>query len=67
MGRISTSPRYVIYITGLNPRSFGELGGGVKSENLEKIEIFLTYERVTLLFRRNSCLRALMLNTDQIW
>ena len=29
MGRISTSPRYVIEITGLNLLSSGELGGGV--------------------------------------
>ena len=34
MGRISTSPRYVIEITGINPLSLGELGGGgVNSKN----------------------------------
>ena len=30
MGRISTSPRYVTEITGPDPLSLGELGGGVK-------------------------------------
>ena len=28
MGKIITSPRYVIDITGTGPLSFGELGGG---------------------------------------
>ena len=28
MGKISTSPRYVIDITGTDPLSLGELGGG---------------------------------------
>ena len=41
MGRISTSPRYVINITGLNPLSLGELGGGrVNTEKLEKLRYF---------------------------
>ena len=35
MGKISTSPRYMIDITGTDPLSLGELGGGegVNSEN----------------------------------
>ena len=28
MGKVSTSPRYVIDITGMDPLSFGELEGG---------------------------------------
>ena len=43
MGRISTSPRYVIDITGLNPLSLGELsggGGGVNSEKIKKFRYF---------------------------
>ena len=42
MGKISTSPRYVIDITGTNLLSLGELGGGGNSEKLEKNEVFLT-------------------------
>ena len=34
MGKVSTSPRYVIDIIGTKPFSLGELGGG----NLEKLE-----------------------------
>ena len=37
MGRISTSPRYVTDITGQDPLSLGELGGGGNSEKLEKM------------------------------
>ena len=37
MGRISASPRYVIYITGLDPLSLVELGGDSNSEKLEKM------------------------------
>ena len=38
MGRISTSPRYVADITGPDPLSLGELGGGGgNSEKLEKM------------------------------
>ena len=33
MGRISTSPRYVIDITGLNPLSLGELDGVLIRKN----------------------------------
>ena len=33
MGRISTSPRYVNDIIGLNPLSLGELGGGSVRKN----------------------------------
>ena len=41
MGRISTSPRYMIDITGLNTLSLGELGGGgVNMEILEKLRYF---------------------------
>ena len=38
MGRISTTPRYVTEITGLDPLSLVELGGGgINSEKLEKM------------------------------
>ena len=33
MGKISTSPRYVIDITGTDPLSLGELGGGLVLKN----------------------------------
>ena len=33
MGKISTSPRYVIDITGTDPLSLGELGGGLILKN----------------------------------
>ena len=33
MGKISTSPRYVIDITGTDPISSGELGGGFILKN----------------------------------
>ena len=46
MGKISTSPRYVTEITGLDPLSLVELGVGGNSEKLEKNEVFVTYERV---------------------
>ena len=46
MGKIITSPRYVIDITGTDLLSLGELGGG-NSEKLEK-EVFLTYEGVVV-------------------
>ena len=36
MGKISTSPRYVIEITGKEPLSLGELGGGLILNKLEK-------------------------------
>ena len=37
MGKISTSPRYVIDITKMDPLSLEELGeGGFNSEKLEK-------------------------------
>ena len=40
-GKISKSPRYVIEITGMDPLSFGELGGGrVNSKKLEKMMYF---------------------------
>ena len=42
MGKISTSPRYVIEITGLDAvslRSWGE-GGGLILEKLEKMSYF---------------------------
>ena len=40
MGKISTSPRYVIYVTGTGPL-FGVLGGGGgNSEKLEKMRYF---------------------------
>ena len=45
MGRISTSPRYVINITRLNWLSLGELGVGVNWEKFEKNDVFLTYQR----------------------
>ena len=37
MGKIRTSPRYVISITGRDPLSLGEFEGGVNSEKLEKM------------------------------
>ena len=41
MGKISTSPRYVIDITVMDPFSLGELeGGGVNSEKIEKLRYF---------------------------
>ena len=43
MGRINTSPRYVINIIGLNQLSLGKLGGG--SVNLEKLTYFLLKNR----------------------
>ena len=46
MGKISTSPRYVIDITETYTLSLGELGVawavGSNSENLEKMKCFLT-------------------------
>ena len=42
MGRIETGLRYVTDITGPNLLSLVELGGGIL-----KIEVFVTYERVT--------------------
>ena len=39
MGRISTSPRYLVDVTGLNPLSLGELGV-VNLEKLEKLRYF---------------------------
>ena len=40
MGKIITSPRYVIDITGTDPLSLGELRGGGNSEKLEKVRHF---------------------------
>ena len=42
MGKISTSPRYGIDITGSDLLSFGELGGGggVKSKKIDKMRYF---------------------------
>ena len=41
MGKISTSPRYVIDITGTDPLSLGELEGrGVNSEQIRKMRYF---------------------------
>ena len=40
MGKISTSHRYMIDITGTDPLSLGLLGGGVNSEKLEKMRYF---------------------------
>ena len=67
MGRIKTSLRCVTDITGPDPLSLVELGGGV----IQKNEVFVTYERVTrsqlnLIFRRILCFKALILNSDQI-
>ena len=39
------SPRYVTDITGPDPLSLGEVGGGGISEKL-KDKVFVTYERV---------------------
>ena len=40
MGKISTSPRYMIDITVTDLLSLGHLGGGGNSEKLEKIRYF---------------------------
>ena len=40
MEKISTSPKYVIEITGTDPLSLGELGGGGNHEQLEKMRCF---------------------------
>ena len=44
MGRIKTSLRYVTDITGPDPLSLVELGGGGV---VRKNEVFVAYERVT--------------------
>ena len=80
VGKIITSPRYVIDITRTDPLSLGELGRRVNSEKLGKNELFLTYKGVigsrsldqalkwNLIFGRISCLRALILiSPDRIW
>ena len=36
MGKIIISPRYVIYITGMDTLFLGELGGEVNSEKFER-------------------------------
>ena len=40
MGKISTSPTYVIDITGTDLLSLGDLGERVNSEKLEKMKYF---------------------------
>ena len=41
MGKISTSPRYMIDMIGTDPLSLGQLGGGGgNSEKLEKMRYF---------------------------
>ena len=40
VGKISTRPRYVTYVTGTDLLSLGDLGGMVNSEKLEKRGIF---------------------------
>ena len=40
MGKISTSRRYIIDITGTDPLCLGELGGGVNSEQIRKMRYF---------------------------
>ena len=42
MGKISTSTRYIIDITGTDLFCFGELGGGLGL--ILKNEVFVTYE-----------------------
>ena len=39
-GKISTSPRYIIDITGTDPLSLGDLGGRVNPKKLEKMRYF---------------------------
>ena len=46
MGKISTSPKYIIEITGTDPLSLGELGGGRINPKTLKKEVFLTYEEM---------------------
>ena len=43
-GKTRKSPRYEIYITGMDSLSLGELGGRLILKNL-KNEVFLAYER----------------------
>ena len=45
MGKISTSPRYVIDITGRDPLSLEKVGGGLILK-IRKNEVFLIYEGV---------------------
>ena len=40
MGKISTSPRYVIDITGMDLLCLGELGGGINYKKFEKMRYF---------------------------
>ena len=40
MEKISTSPKYVIEITGTDPLSLGDLGGRINSKKLEKVRYF---------------------------
>ena len=46
MGKISTSPRYVINITRTDPLAFGGVGEGVLILKIRKNEVFLTFEGV---------------------
>ena len=46
MGRMSTSTKYVTDITGPDPLSLVELGGGGVIRKIGKNEVFVTYERV---------------------
>ena len=40
MGKVSTSPRYVIDITGTDPLSLGKWGGGLILKNSKKMRYF---------------------------
>ena len=46
MGKINTSPRCVIDITGADPLSLKELEGGGLIQKNHKNEVFFTYESV---------------------
>ena len=46
VGRISTSPRFLMEIARLDSLSLVELGGGEYFGKIKKIEAFVTYEKV---------------------
>ena len=49
MGKISTGPRYMIDITGMDLLSLGELCRRVNSEKLGKNKVFLTLVKLRYL------------------
>ena len=67
----STSPRYMIDITGTDPLSLGQLGGRDNSEKLEKRGIFnlRTGDRISMNFdnQKDIVCQSFCLNPDWIW